>query len=311
MKILSIKNLEKKYGDFIAVDNISLDVNEGEVFGFLGPNGAGKSTTINIISGLIKSNSGEIEIFNKQLKRFEKEIKKKVGVVPQSLAIYEDLSAEENIEFFASIYGLKGVALKESVEYALEFTGLTEHRKTKAKNFSGGMMRRLNIACGIAHKPKLVIMDEPTVGIDPQSRNHILESVKKLNREGCTIIYTSHYMEEVENICDRIAIIDKGKIIAEGTKEELISLVSETQSLEVQVGDISLISEQEIKNIKGVKNITIKEDVLTINSIREVNNLNLIISLLTTKNIKIKNIGYRDINLETVFLNLTGRNLRD
>ncbi len=221
------------------------------------------------------------------------------------------MSAEENIKFFASIYGVKGEELKKAVEYALEFTGLIEHRKTKAKNFSGGMMRRLNIACGIAHKPKLVIMDEPTVGIDPQSRNHILESVKELNRNGCTIIYTSHYMEEVENICDRIAIIDKGKIIAEGTKEELISLISDIQSLEVQVGDISLINEKEIKAIKGVKNITVKEDIVTINSQREVTNLNLIIEFLTSKNINIKNIGYKEIDLETVFLNLTGRTLRD
>ena len=236
MKILSINNLEKRYGDFTAVDNITLEVNEGEIFGFLGPNGAGKSTTINIVSGLIKSSAGEVNIFNKPLKKFEKEIKKKIGVVPQTLAIYSELSAEENIKFFASIYGVKGEELKKAVEYALEFTGLIEHRKTKAKNFSGGMMRRLNIACGIAHKPKLVIMDEPTVGIDPQSRNHILESVKELNRNGCTIIYTSHYMEEVENICDRIAIIDKGKIIAEGTKEELISLISDIQSLRYRLG---------------------------------------------------------------------------
>ncbi len=311
MKILSINNLEKRYGDFTAVDNITLEVNEGEIFGFLGPNGAGKSTTINIVSGLIKSSAGEVNIFNKPLKKFEKEIKKKIGVVPQTLAIYSELSAEENIKFFASIYGVKGEELKQAVEYALEFTGLIEHRKTKAKNFSGGMMRRLNIACGIAHKPKLVIMDEPTVGIDPQSRNHILESVKELNRNGCTIIYTSHYMEEVENICDRIAIIDKGKIIAEGTKEELISLISDIQSLEVQVGDISLINEKELKGIKGVKNITVKEDIVTINSQREVTNLNLIIEFLTSKNINIKNIGYKEIDLETVFLNLTGRTLRD
>ena len=311
MKILSINNLEKRYGDFTAVDNISLEVKEGEIFGFLGPNGAGKSTTINIVSGLIKSSAGEVNIFGKSLKKFEKQIKKQIGVVPQTLAIYGELSAEENIKFFASIYGVKGEELKKAVEYALEFTGLIEHRKAKAKNFSGGMMRRLNIACGIAHKPKLVIMDEPTVGIDPQSRNHILESVKKLNKNGCTIIYTSHYMEEVENICDRIAIIDKGKIIAEGTKEELISLISDVQSLEVQIGDISLIKEEELKEIKGVKKISIKDDVITINSQREVTNLNLIISFLTNKNINIKNIGYKEINLETVFLNLTGRTLRD
>ncbi|MDD7795813.1 ABC transporter ATP-binding protein [Clostridium sp. 'White wine YQ'] len=311
MKILNINNLEKRYGNFLAVDNISLSVEEGEVFGLLGPNGAGKSTTINIIIGLLKSNGGEIQIFGKDQKRHEKEIKKKIGIVPQNLAIYRELSAEENIKFFGSIYGIKGKALNEAVEYALEFTGLLEHRKNKAKNFSGGMMRRLNIACGIVHKPEFVIMDEPTVGIDPQSRNHILESVKKLNKNGCTVIYTSHYMEEVENLCNRIAIMDKGKIIAEGTQEELITMVSDTQNLEVEISDIKKIDKEEILNIKGVKSLIIKDEVLNINSLREVSNLNLIIDYLTAKEVKIRNIGYTDINLETVFLNLTGRNLRD
>ncbi|MBL4933407.1 ABC transporter ATP-binding protein [Clostridium paridis] len=311
MKILNINNLEKRYGNFLAVDNISLSVEKGEVFGLLGPNGAGKSTTINIIIGLLKSNGGEIQIFEKEQKEYGKEIKKKIGIVPQNLAIYRELSAEENIKFFGSIYGIKGKALKEAVEYALEFTGLLEHRKNKAKNFSGGMMRRLNIACGIVHKPELVIMDEPTVGIDPQSRNHILESVKKLNQDGCTVIYTSHYMEEVENLCNRIAIMDKGKIIAEGTQEELITMVSDTQNLEVEISDIKNIDKEEILNIKGVKSLIIKDEVLNINSLREVSNLNLIIDYLTSKEVKIRNIGYTDINLETVFLNLTGRNLRD
>lgn len=311
MKILEVNNLTKRFGDKIAVDNLSFYVNEGEIFGLLGPNGAGKSTTINIIISLLKSSKGEINIFGKSLDKNELDIKKNIGVVPQSLAIYENLTAEENIRFFAGLYGLSGKNLKEAVDYALDFTGLTEVRKTRAKKFSGGMMRRLNIACAIAHKPKFIIMDEPTVGIDPQSRNHILRSVKLLQQEGCTILYTSHYMEEVEVLCNRIVIMDHGKIIAEGSKDELISLVSDSQNLEIQIDNMENIDIEKLKSITGVKSISVKEDNITINSSREINNLDKIIGFFTSQGVKIKNIDYKNINLEMVFLNLTGRNLRD
>ncbi|SHI43730.1 ABC-2 type transport system ATP-binding protein [Clostridium amylolyticum] len=311
MKILEVNNLTKRFGDKIAVDNLSFYVNEGEIFGLLGPNGAGKSTTINIIISLLKSSKGEINIFGKSLHKNELDIKKNIGVVPQSLAIYENLTAEENIRFFAGLYGLSGKNLKEAVDYALDFTGLTEVRKTRAKKFSGGMMRRLNIACAIAHKPKFIIMDEPTVGIDPQSRNHILRSVKLLQQEGCTILYTSHYMEEVEVLCNRIVIMDHGKIIAEGSKDELISLVSDSQNLEIQIDNMENIDMEKLKSITGVKSISVKEDNITINSSREINNLDKIIGFFTSQGVKIKNIDYKNINLEMVFLNLTGRNLRD
>lgn len=311
MRMLEVNNLTKRFGDKIAVDNVSFHVNEGEIFGLLGPNGAGKSTTINIIISLLKASRGEINIFDKALNKNEVYIKKNIGVVPQSLAIYENLTAEENVRFFAGLYGLSRKNLNEAVDYALEFTGLTEVRKTRAKNFSGGMMRRLNIACAIAHRPKLIIMDEPTVGIDPQSRNHILKAVKLLKDEGCTILYTSHYMEEVETLCNRIVIMDHGKIIAEGSKEELISLVSDSQNLEIQIDNIEDIDIEKLKGITGVKSISIKEDNITINSSKEINNLDKIISFFTSKGLKIKNIDYKNINLETVFLNLTGRNLRD
>ncbi|GIM28533.1 antibiotic ABC transporter ATP-binding protein [Clostridium polyendosporum] len=311
MKVITIKNLTKRFGEKIAVDNLSLEVEEGEIFGLLGPNGAGKSTTINILTGLLKSNRGDIEIFGKSFNSNEMNIKRNIGVVPQSLAIYDSLTAVENVKFFAGLFGLNRRELNEAVEYALEFTGLLEHRNSKAKNFSGGMMRRLNIACAIAHKPKLVIMDEPTVGIDPQSRNHILKSVKKLNKEGCTIVYTSHYMEEVEELCNRIVIIDHGKVIAGGTKEQLISLVSDTQSLEVEIDELESIDERSLKDIPGVKNLNIKENSVVINSIREVNNLDKIINYFTSNNVSIRNIGYKKMDLETVFLSLTGRKLRD
>jgi ABC-2 type transport system ATP-binding protein len=311
MNILNIKNITKRFGDYVAVDNLSLDVREGEIFGLLGPNGAGKSTTINMITGLLKPTRGDIQMFGKDFKSNENSIKSQIGLVPQSLAIYNALSAEDNISFFAGLYGLRGKALKAAVEEALEFTGLLEHRKTQAKKFSGGMARRLNIACAIAHKPKLIIMDEPTVGIDPQSRNHILRSVKELNKQGCTIIYTSHYMEEVEELCSRIVIVDHGKVIAEGTKESLIAIVSDTQSLDIQVEGLEKLVEEELREIPGVKGFEINDQKITVNSLREINNLDKIISYFSNKDMAIRNIEYKKINLETVFLSLTGRKLRD
>lgn len=311
MKALEIKNLTKKYGDFIAVDNMSLTVEEGEIFGFLGANGAGKSTTINMISGLLKSNEGSISILGKDIKKNSRFTKMNLGIVPQDIAIYEDLTAYENVKFFAGLYGLRGEDLKAKSEEALKFVGLTDKIKEYPKNFSGGMKRRLNIACAIAHKPKLIIMDEPTVGIDPQSRNYILESVKELNRMGCTIIYTSHYMEEVEEICSRIAIVDHGKIIADGTKEELKLIVTDTSEHLIKVKSTDKLSKEEIKKINGVKAVKIEEDSVTINSEVEVNNLNKIIQYFINNDIEIKNVETKTPNLETVFLTLTGRTLRD
>lgn len=311
MDIVKIKDLTKKFGDSYAVENISLDIKEGEIYGLLGPNGAGKSTTINIICGLLTSDKGSIQILDKDIKKDSNFTKMNIGIVPQDIAIYEDLTAFENIKFFASLYGLKGNELRERVEEALEFVGLTDKAKSFPKSFSGGMKRRLNIACAIAHRPKLIIMDEPTVGIDPQSRNHILQSVKKLNEMGCTIIYTSHYMEEVEEICTKIAIMDHGKVIAEGTKDELKSIITNTNSIWVTIDSITGISEEKIKGISGVISFEIDDKVVKINSSREVNNMDKIILFFTDNKIAIKNVENRAPDLETVFLTLTGRKLRD
>jgi ABC-2 type transport system ATP-binding protein len=311
MNVLELKNLTKKFADFVAVDNISLSISEGEIFGFLGANGAGKSTTINMISGLLRVNDGEIRILGKNIAAHSKFAKMNIGVVPQDLAIYEDLTAAENVKFFAGLYGLRGTDLNDRVNEALEFVGLSDKHKDYPKNFSGGMKRRLNIACTIAHRPKLIIMDEPTVGIDPQSRNYILQSVRKLNEMGCTIIYTSHYMEEVEEICSKIAIIDHGKVIAEGTKEQLIAIITNTKDVWIEVKSSEKIDVGEIKEIGGVKSVQLEENLLKINSDIEVNNLNKIIQYLINHDIEISTLQEKEPNLETVFLTLTGRNLRD
>jgi ABC-2 type transport system ATP-binding protein len=311
MKIVNIEGLIKKFGEIIAVDNISLTIEEGEIYGLLGPNGAGKSTTINILCGLLTMDKGRIEILGKDIEKNSTFAKQNIGVVPQDIAIYEDLTAYENVKFFASLYGIKGAELKGKVEEALKFVGLLDKKKEYPKNFSGGMKRRLNIACAIAHRPKLIIMDEPTVGIDPQSRNHILQSVKKLNSLGCTIIYTTHYMEEVEAICGNIAIIDHGKVIAQGTKEELKSIVTDVNYVEITVGDVNLVNVEELKGIIGVKQIKIENEKIKIESKRDITNLDKIILFFTSNNISIMNIESKNPDLESVFLTLTGRKLRD
>lgn len=307
--VVEIKDLVKKYKDNVAVDNITLNIQQGEIYGLLGPNGAGKSTIINIISGILNPTYGDIKIFDKSTK--DKEVKNQIGLIPQNLAIYADYTAYENIKFFGKLYGLRGEALENSIKEVLTFTGLEKVKNDRAKTFSGGMMRRLNIACGIVHRPNLIIMDEPTVGIDAQSRNHILNSIKKLNKEGATIIYTSHYMEEVEELCSRIGIIDHGQIIAEGSKEELKNIVSDSTTLNIEVGNREIVEISEIKNIVGVIDVSLNENIIKINSVKEVNNLDKIITYMISSGVKIKNIDYKEIDLESVFLSLTGRKLRD
>lgn len=311
MKVLKIEGITKKFKDIAAVDNISLEINEGEIYGLLGPNGAGKSTTINMICGLIKPDKGSISILERDIKKEPDYCKRNIGAVPQDIAIYEDLTAYENVEFFAGLYGLNGEKLRNSVNDALEFTGLSDKAKEFPSKFSGGMKRRLNIACAIAHKPNLIIMDEPTVGIDPQSRNHILQSVKTLNSMGSTIIYTTHYMEEAEELCSKISIMDHGKVIAEGTTEELKSLITNVNTIFVTTDSIAKVNERELKNINGVLSIEINENTIKITSSKDINNLDRIILYFTQRGICIKNVESKVPDLETVFLTLTGRKLRD
>jgi len=312
MTIVKMEQVTKKFGDVTAVDKVSLEIEEGEIFGLLGPNGAGKSTAINMITGLLTIDRGSISIFGKDVRKDKMTTKSYVGIVPQDIAIYEDLTSLENVKFFASLYGLRGKMLEEAALEALEFTGLSEKKNQFPKSFSGGMKRRLNIACAIAHKPKLIIMDEPTVGIDPQSRNHILQSVKKLNELGSTIIYTSHYMEEVEEICTRIAIMDHGKVIALGTCPELENMINDRGVVVVTINEpASKVDENSLREIPGVENVDIGENTVKITSAKEVTNLDKIIQYFIKNSFTIKNVESKTPDLETVFLSLTGRKLRD
>lgn len=309
--LLTVKNLTKSFKEKQVLRGISFDVRKGEVLCILGPNGAGKSTTINILTAALGSDGGELYFKGARLDRRLRAYKQSLGIVPQDIALYEELSAERNLRFFASLYGLHGAALSKAVDEALVFAGLDDRRNDKVKTFSGGMKRRLNIACAIAHHPELVIMDEPTVGIDPQSRNHILESIRKLQGGGMTVIYTTHYMEEVEAISSRIIIMDHGAIIAEGTKESLKEEFENEKHYFIQVEENGKIAKDEFFAVEGVKSVKIEGDTIEIASLREVENLDRVIALLSDRGERIRNIVSEAASLETVFLKLTGRKLRD
>ena len=238
--VVKLNGLIKKYDSKAVVDGLSLEIGEGEIFGLLGPNGAGKSTTMNMICSLLKPTAGEVELFGYNIKTDVRKVKPLIGYIPQDLAIYGNLKAWENVELFTSLYDIKGKELKSAIDEALDFVELSDKRDAFAKTFSGGMKRRLNIACALGHKPRLLIFDEPTVGIDPQSRNFILDKIKKANKNGTTVIYTSHYMEEVEVLCDRVAIMDNGKIIACGTKEELKNMVRKDPTQDISLEEVFL-----------------------------------------------------------------------
>lgn len=309
--IVSVNNLDKSYGEKQVVNEISFEIKKGEVLCLLGPNGAGKSTTINILCGILGFDAGEMKYNGESIKKCLNDFKRHLGVVPQDLAIYEDLSAEQNVRFFASLYGIKGKELEAKVTKSLDFVGLAERRKEKAKTFSGGMKRRLNIACAIAHEPQLLIMDEPTVGIDPQSRNHILNSIKMLSQEGMTILYTTHYMEEVEEISTRILIMDSGTIIAEGTKESLKEDIFDERQFILEIEEDKNLVLDEFYKIEGIKKVEKKEQQLIITTLKNIENLDKIISVVILSKAKIMNLFCRTASLENVFLRLTGKSLRD
>ncbi|MGZ9220683.1 MAG: ATP-binding cassette domain-containing protein [Anaerolineales bacterium] len=311
--MLQVQNLVKKYGDFTAVKGISFDIKEGEIFSLLGPNGAGKTTTISMLSTLYAPTAGDATIDGHSITKNPMAVKRVIGVVPQELALYEDLTARENLIFWGQMYGLSGESLHSRVDEVLEQIGLTDKARNRVKTYSGGMKRRVNIGVGLLHKPRLLFMDEPTVGIDPQSRRAILDTVKDLNKQGMTLLYTTHYMEEAEELSDRVGIIDHGELIAIGTQKELTQQVGETETLILHVGE-SDDPEALANALKGVKDVleanAADHEVSIITPDAE-DILASVVSKANERGIKIRSIDIREPNLEAVFLHLTGRALRD
>jgi len=309
--IISIENLVKRYGDNIAVDHFSLHVKEGEILGLLGPNGSGKTTTINCLLSLLKYDRGDIQIFGKPMKPDAYDIKSQIGVVMQNVAVIDTLNVYENVDFFCGLYIKDKNLRKKYVEEALEFTGLSDYKKYKPKKLSGGLLRRLNIACGIAHKPKLILFDEPTVAVDPQSRNAILEGIKKMNREGATVVYTSHYMEEVEELCTRVVIMDHGKNVASGTSSELKSSLINRETIRIGLPNKSPEIIADLKEINHVYKVIEDGNDVVIKCDGGEHNLVHVLSYLSDKNIPFGHVTTELPTLNDVFLEITGKELRD
>lgn len=306
-----VKDITKRYGDKTVLNNISFHINKGEIFGLIGPNGAGKSTLIKILTGLVKQDQGEIEIEGMRYRDHAIDIKKMLGVVPQEIALMDTVSGRDNLAYFARLYGLTGKTLKQKVDEVLELTGLTEHQKKKVKTYSGGMKRRLNLAAAIMHKPAYLILDEPTVGVDPQSRNAIFDYVKNMNKEGTTVLYTSHYMEEVEALCDNIFILDLGKEIAYGTKENLRKILGENATVSVETEENTRALIPMLERLAGVEAVTEKENSLELLTKSSEFHLSQLIHTIEKENQIIMNIRVQEPSLEEVFLTLTGKTLRD
>jgi len=306
--MIQVQNLSKSFQNIQAVSDVSFTITKGEIFGLLGPNGAGKSTTLNMMSTILKSDVGSILIDGKNIKENSKESKHLIGVVPQEIALYEDLSAYQNLIFWGELYGIPSDQLKERIDTTLALIGLLDRKKDLIKTYSGGMKRRINIAAALLHNPKVLFMDEPTVGIDPQSRNHIFEVIEALNKQGMTIVYTTHYMEEVERLCDRIAIMDSGKIIAQGTQSQLKSLVQTKESTQLE---FELLSESNVDKLRKIlpNKITRNNNKLLVES--TVKELSKVITACNEIQLSIKDIQLNKVNLEAIFLNLTGKQLRD
>jgi ABC-2 type transport system ATP-binding protein len=310
-KVIEVKNLTKKYKELTAVDNLSFDVEKGEILGLLGPNGSGKSTTINSILSLLNFNEGEIKIFGKKMTPDALDIKRNIGVVFQDVAVFDELTVWENVNYFCSLYISDKKTCEKYTEDALKLVGLEDFKKFVPKKLSGGLLRRLNIACGIAHKPKLIFLDEPTVAVDPQSRNNILDGIKQLRKNGATIVYTTHYMEEVEILCDRIIILDHGKIIASGTNDSLKDLAKVKEKITVEARDVTKKLQTEIQKIKDVVGVRYDGDTLVVNYSDTRKNLAELVSLLEKNKVNYARIFSERPTLNDVFLELTGKDLRD
>ena len=308
--MLEVKNVLKRYDDLVALDNLSLDIKKGEVYGLLGPNGSGKTTLINCILSLSKFEKGDIKIFDQPMSVDRYDLKAKIGYGPQEIAVFDELSVYDNIDFFCGLYIQDKATRKQYVEEAIEFVGLNDFRKFVPKKLSGGLKRRLNLACGLAHKPELLILDEPTVAVDPQSRNAILEGIMDLNKKGMTVIYTSHYMDEVEQICTRISIIDKGKLLATGDKYELKKLVGLTDTLILKDIDMKNLDLSQLESIEGLGKISLEGSNLSI-GIQDNMAMTHIFAYLENNDIFFKGMDINSPSLNDVFLEITGKQLRD
>jgi len=309
--IIEIKNLTKSYGNLVALNDFSLTVKKGDILGLLGPNGSGKSTCINTILSLLKFDKGSIKIFNQEMTPTNYQVKKEIGVVFQDVAVFEELTVFENIDYFCGLYIKDKKTRKQYIQEAIELVALQEFVKFKPKQLSGGLLRRLNIACGIAHKPSLIFLDEPTVAVDPQSRNNILEGIKILNQQGATIVYTTHYMEEVEQLCHHIVIMDKGQIIAKGTNDELKNSISTSEKITVEFLDNEEAFITTLNKNPNILQIDQTDNTIHISYKTKEHNLNELIELLSKNNIQYRSIFSERPTLNDVFLELTGKELRD
>ena len=309
--MIHIENLVKRYGDLVALNHLSLDIHEGEIFGLLGPNGSGKTTAINCLLSLLKYDKGIIEVFGQPMAPDNYQSKQQIGIVLQNVAVFDELTVYENIDYFCGLYVSDKKKRKELVDDAVRFVGLEEYCKMYPKKLSGGLLRRLNIACGIAHKPRLIIMDEPTVAVDPQSRNKILEGIQKLNAQGSTIIYTSHYMEEVEQICTRIAIMDHGRVIASGTSEELKKMIKTGETITVEAIFLEERHLQDIRSLPHVFDLHYENQVLILRCTGAQHNLIRLLNYLQSQDITFGRVFSELPTLNDVFLEITGKQLRD
>ena len=308
---IEIKDLHKTFGETKAVDGVSFNVEQGEIFSLLGPNGAGKTTTLSMLSCLLRPDEGDALILGHSIRKDGMGVKSVLGVVPQEIALYEDMSARENLTFWGKMYGLRGTALKSRVNEVLEVIGLTDRAKEFIKKYSGGMKRRVNIGIALLHKPQVIYMDEPTAGIDPQSRRSILDSVLALKKDGTTVLYTTHYMEEAQELSDHIAIMDQGKMIASGTHEELVRIVGATDRITVTINTESARVLEAWKAVKGVKQVSAEDGTLTILADDSNRVLPRLFEAAAASGVRITSVDIQEPNRETVFLHLTGKALRD
>lgn len=309
--LIEIENLVKRYGDFIALNHLDLTVKKGDIFGLLGPNGSGKSTAINCMLSLLTYDRGSIKLFGEEMGPEKYGIKQKIGVVPQEIALFEELTVVDNINYFCGLYIPQKAKRKQYVEEVIQLVGLEEFRKFYPKQLSGGLKRRLNIACGIVHKPELIFLDEPTVAVDPQSRNKILDSIKELNRQGATIVYTTHYMEEVEILCNHIVIIDQGQVIAEGSKEQLKSMVRENEKVIIEVPSLTTEQLAALQAFPAILEVTYADSLLQVTTKELTQALLPILNYFEAEKIMYANIHTQEATLNDVFLEITGKELRD